>query len=88
MSLPRLMLTAGLVLGLSGGGAFAQPATSSHAVAPPSGQSGRNPTLGDPGTKNVGKPSRAAAEARADKQPPGTENGNQPDRAAAGGGAR
>ncbi len=87
MSLPRLMLTIGLVSGLSGGVALAQPATDSN-TAQPTARSSRNPVLGDPGTKHGRARSRAAAEARADKQPPGTENGNQPDRAAAGGGAR
>ena len=49
----------------------------------------RNAVQGGPVTKPV-KPqrSRAAAAARADKQPSGTENGNQPDRAQAGGGSR
>ena len=49
----------------------------------------RNSVQGDPVVKPI-KPqrNRAAAAARADKQPSGTENGNQPDRAQAGGGSR
>ena len=49
----------------------------------------RNPVQGDAVVKPAKRPrTRAAAAARADKQPAGTENGNQPDRALAGGGSR
>ena len=81
MSLKHI-LTIGLVLGLSPLAVSAQPATTADAPV-------RSPVQGDPVVKpTVHHRTRAAAMARADKQPPGTENGNQPDRAAAGGGAR
>lgn len=76
----RLALTTGLFIGMSAGLALAQTAPSNTS---------RNPVQGDPGLHSTSSAStRAAEEAKADKQPPGTENGNQPDRAAAGGGAR
>ncbi len=80
---------AGAALGQTSSGPTPAMPNTSTTTTPP-----RNPMLGRPGSSSqpaTNRPSasaRAAAAARADKQPPGTENGNQPDRAAAGGGAR
>ncbi len=81
----RTALSLGLLCSLMGGAAYAQ----SNPGAPAVTSDTRNPMLGDPGVKPAPRTKpKAAALARADKQPPGTENGNQPDRASAGGGGR
>ena len=77
----RILLTAGLLIGL--GGLVACQAPSPPAPAPTAQT--RSPVSGDPGPNPVG---RAANTTNSDRQPRGTTDGNQPDRAASGGGAR
>jgi hypothetical protein len=87
MSIRTLVAVAAVLLGAYANQAYAQAGSGASAPATitaptPSGDTARNPIVGDPGKPRV-RPRRART-----RPVPSTQNGNTPDRASAAGGGR
>ena len=80
----KLALSAGLLFAAGVGTTYAQTTTTDA----PAVSAGRNPSLGDPGSRVTPRRRHVRQPIPSDKPGPGQTNGNPPDRAAAGGGGR